>query len=103
MSGGHFDYKQYELERIADEIEQIVLTNDSTEKNSFGFDKGNHFSRETITRLCEAVLTLKKAQIMAHRIDWLVSGDDSEDTFHERLSEDMEMLLRGRYGLKRLS
>ena len=99
MSGGYFDYEQYKIGRIADEIEQIIFTNDSTEKNDFGFDEGNHFSRETITKLREAVLTIKKAQIMAHRIDWLVSGDDSEDTFHERLSEDMEMLLRGRYGL----
>ena len=32
MSGGHFDYKQYEIENIADEIEQIILNNDSEEK-----------------------------------------------------------------------
>lgn len=25
MSGGRFDYKQYELERIADEIEDCIL------------------------------------------------------------------------------
>lgn len=30
------------------------------------------------------------AQIYTQRIDWLVSGDDSEDSFRERLKEDLE-------------
>ena len=29
-----------------------------------------------------------------HRIDWLVSGDDGEDTFHARWKEDMAALDR---------
>jgi hypothetical protein len=31
MSGGHFDYKQWEIQNIADEVEQLILTNDSEE------------------------------------------------------------------------
>ena len=27
MSGGHFDYKQFELQKLADEIEQLALEN----------------------------------------------------------------------------
>jgi hypothetical protein len=30
------------------------------------------------------------AQIYTQRIDWLVSGDDGEDSFRERLKEDLE-------------
>ena len=33
MSGGHFNYKQYEIGYIADEVEQLIITNDSTETN----------------------------------------------------------------------
>jgi hypothetical protein len=36
MSGGHFQYKQYEFGQIADEIEQIILDNDSEEVNEYG-------------------------------------------------------------------
>jgi len=27
MSGGHFEYKQYEMSRIADEIETLIQNN----------------------------------------------------------------------------
>jgi hypothetical protein len=33
------------------------------------------------------------AQIYAQRIDWLISGDDGEDSFRERLKEDLEKLI----------
>ena len=32
------------------------------------------------------------AQVYAHRIDWLVSGDDGEDSFHRRLKSDIAEL-----------
>jgi hypothetical protein len=27
---------------------------------------------------------------MLHRLDWFVSGDDGEETFHERLERDLK-------------
>ena len=87
MSGGHFDYKQYEIENIADELEQIILDNDSEEKDDWG-DKGHHYSAETIEQFKIAIEHLRKAQVYLHRIDWLISGDDDENSFHERLFED---------------
>jgi hypothetical protein len=38
------------------------------------------------------VAHLHKAQIYVQRIDWLVSGDDSEDSFHQRLAQDIQRL-----------
>ena len=89
MSGGYFDYKNYEVTIIADGINQLILTNDSNEKNEWGNDKGHHYSEETIKRFKEAEEMLRKALIYAHRIDYLVSGDDSEESFHTRLEEDL--------------
>ena len=37
----------------------------------------------------EAVKILKIANIYVQRIDWLLSGDDGEETFLNRLSEDL--------------
>lgn len=35
---------------------------------------------------------LRIAEIYTQRIDWLVSGDDGEESFRERLKEELELL-----------
>ena len=92
MSGGHFQYMQYEIGNIADEIEQIILNNDSKEKNEYGDTKGYGFSQGTIEEFKKALFTLKQSYIYVQRIDWLVSGDDGEDSFHRRLKQEMDEL-----------
>jgi len=81
MSGGHFDYTQYRIEEIAAEIDKLIKINDSTEKNEWGEDVGYHYPPEIIVRFREAAHTLRQAQEMAQRVDWLVSGDDGEESF----------------------
>lgn len=92
MSGGHFDYKQYQIGYIADEIEQLIIDNDSNERDQYGDLQGCHFSPETIAEFKQGLHLLRQAQIYAHRIDWLVSADDGEDSFHKRLKSDLEKL-----------
>lgn len=76
MSGGHFDYKQYHIGEISASISEIIQENDSSYE----------FKDDTILKFKSAVLFLELSQILAQRIDWLLSGDDGEETFHERLS-----------------
>ncbi len=38
----------------------------------------------------EAWRQLRIAEIYATRVDWMMSGDDDEDTMQERLAEDLE-------------
>lgn len=92
MSGGHFNYDQYRIGYIADEIEELIRNNDDESVNEWGDTVGRGYTAETIAEFKTAVELLRKAQIYAHRIDWLVSCDDGEDTFHERLAEDLENL-----------
>ena len=94
MSGGHFQYKQYELGHMADEIEQLILDNDSEEVNEYGDTKGYGYSPETIAKFKLARMTILLAQMYVQRIDWLVSGDDGEDSFHSRLDADFDALDR---------
>jgi len=91
MSGGHFNYEQYKISQIADDIDQLVRDNNSKELNEFGDTKGNNFSEETIAEFRKGIEILKQAYIYAQRIDWLISADDGEDTFHERLKHDLGM------------
>lgn len=37
-----------------------------------------------------------KAAIYVQRIDWLLSDDDGEDNFHERLKEELDALKKKR-------
>ena len=92
MSGGHFQYKQWEIGNIADEVEQLILTNDSEEKDEWGDRKGYHFSPETIEEFKKGLVLLRQAYVYAQRIDWFVSGDDGEDSFHNRLKFELEKL-----------
>lgn len=50
------------------------------------------YSEETIKEFRKGVAILKKAQVYANRIDWLMSGDDGEDNFHKRLKEKLKEL-----------
>ena len=92
MSGGHFDYKQWEISNIADEVEQLILTNDSEEKDEWGDRKGYHYTPETIEEFKKGLVLLRQAYVYAQRIDWFVSGDDGEDSFHRRLKFELEKL-----------
>jgi hypothetical protein len=40
----------------------------------------------------EGIEVLKRAQIYAQRIDWLLSGDDGEESFLKRLEKDLNEL-----------
>ena len=92
MSGGHFNYKQHHLLDMADDIGSQILSNDSTEKNEFGDNIGNRYNAETIEEFEKAMIVLKMAYVYAQRIDWLLSGDDGEDSFHIRLQAQLREL-----------
>ena len=89
MSGGHFGGQQYIINQIADEINQIIRSNDDTSLNRWGDRIGRGYSEDTINKFKEAIELLNKSAIYAQRIDWLLSDDDSEETFHKRLKEDL--------------
>lgn len=95
MSGGHFDYKQFEITRIADEIEQLIEINGKKRVGKLeSWEEPYHYEYppEIIQKFKEAVLSLRIAQVYAQRVDWLVSGDDGEESFMTRLTEDLKKI-----------
>lgn len=87
MSGGTFDYDQYKIDQIAESIDSYIRKNNT--------EDWMNYSEQTIREFQNAVVFLKTAAVYAHRIDWLLAGDDSEETFHERLLEDIQALKNG--------
>ncbi len=96
MSGGHFSYDQYKIGYIADAIDNLILKNGKPKRKEdiYSWDDSDttyyEYPPEVIEKFKEAVITLRIAECYAHRIDWLVSSDDSEDSFLRRLKEDLK-------------
>jgi len=101
MSGGHFEYNQHKIYEIAESI-QSILDKQGKEipkedqwgsqdwYNKYPEDQFHPtYSEETQKEFKKAVELLKMAYIYAQRIDWFLSGDDGEDTFHQRLKEEL--------------
>jgi hypothetical protein len=48
------------------------------------------YTEETIKEFRNAIDTLRRAEIYAQRVDYLICGDDGEESFHRRLKEELE-------------
>jgi hypothetical protein len=100
MSGGHFDYAQYRISDIVNKIQEIIASNNleiaegNKPKDDWGFDEQSDYEYppHIIEEFKNAVKYLKIAQVYAQRVDWLVSGDDGEESFITRLAEDLKEL-----------
>lgn len=90
MSGGKFNYLSWQIRSIAEQIEQIIEDNNSTKLNQWGDIIGHGFSNETIEEFRNASQLFEIAAIYEHRIDWLLSGDDGEESFHKHLRNDLK-------------
>ena len=105
MSGGAFEYQQYHIEEIADDIEQEIIeagreipqeiwSNNHRYGSSIDDSDRTYptYERKTIDIMKRAVYVLRMAYIYAKRVDWMLSGDDGEDTLAERLQEELQAL-----------
>jgi len=75
MSGGHFDYQQFRLNDIATEIDELIARNE--------------YPKDITEKFKQTSRKLKKAASMVQRIDYLVCGDDGEESFRERWEEEV--------------
>jgi hypothetical protein len=90
LSGGHFEYQQHIIQDIADTLEED-LANKRKYNEEWDYIQ-NDYTDETFAEFELGLKFLKLAQLYTQRIDWLISGDDGEETFHKRLEEDLERL-----------
>ena len=108
MSGGHWDYVQYRFTDVADDIDKLVKKNgkpktkeelddeywcDNDWYNKYPEDLNHYkYREEVIEEFKKAANAIRIAQIYIQRMDWLLSGDDGEDSFLERIKEDLDEL-----------
>ena len=106
MSGGAFNYDQRKIGYIAEEIEEIIEKNGREKTPKELKDEGwrdpdwykkypedlfhHKYPDEVIEKMKDAVRALKIAEEYAQRVDWLISGDDGEESFLRRLDENLK-------------
>ena len=102
MSGGRFDYDQFRIKSIAEEIEEYL---DDMGKERYDVDfletrdfydkypeaKYNRVESDIVQeKMREAIKALEIAYIYAQRVDWYLSGDDGEENFLSRLEKELK-------------
>ena len=110
MSGGTFDYNQHRIRYIADCVEQEISKSGTPKTERELKDEGgwrnnkewyekypedlNHYKYPdgVIEEFKKGYEILRKAEIYAQRMDWLLAGDDGEESFLKRLKTDLEVL-----------
>ncbi len=95
MSGGAFEYKQYKIQDLIEDMENLLVRLDKEPIDSFECDSLKRYvddSELLKNKIKENIGYLKRAYIFTQRIDWFISGDDGEENFYERLKEEIEKL-----------
>lgn len=114
MSGGYFDFNYYHFDYIAEDIDEYIngheLDEDDVERYIRDHDllddsdkeyirKHKHtvpnrydYKDEVVEKMKEGLAAIHKAYIYAKRIDYLLSGDDGEASFLQRLQKDLDKL-----------
>ena len=90
MSGGYFEFNQYRIDNIVDEIQHLIDTNEDGTVDKYGDRKGKFYPPEVIDKFKEAIKYLQISGKMVHRIDYLVCDDDGIETFLKEWKEECE-------------
>lgn len=73
---GYFDYIQNQFEETINEINILI--------------ESDEYDSSTVDEFREAIRKIKTLRIVLDRIDFLASGEESEDSFHQGLMDDYE-------------
>jgi hypothetical protein len=107
MSGGHWEYIQHKISDIAEDIDELVEKNGKPktkeELDESWYDPDwykkypedlNHYeyNEQVIEQFKKAAEAVRIAQVYIQRMDWLLSGDDGEESFLKRIDEDLKKL-----------
>lgn len=101
MSGGHYDYKYYKLEELADDIERDFIkdgkylsedySSDSYPRSKVEYDYLENATVEQraiiLTEIHNLIIDLRTCGRRAKELEWFMSGDTGENSYLERLNK----------------
>lgn len=77
MSGGHFDYAYVTVNQFCDILKRNIR--DNKKKDGFGY--AANYSKATIKELKKILKEAERISKLMYHTEWLMSGDDSDETF----------------------
>jgi len=86
MSGGHFNYEQFNISDAAEDLQAHINKIGVVDESGDSYE----YPDDVVEKFREGVVALRTAFVYLHRIDWLISGDDGDEAFLKRLEEDLE-------------
>ena len=108
MSGGRWDYIEYRFTDVVEDMKRLINRNGKLKTleemkeeawrivewyEKYPEDRYHHkYPDKVIEKFKEGIEIIEKAQIYIQRFDYLLSGDDGEDSFLERLEEELSKL-----------
>lgn len=107
MSGGHYEYKYFQLQQLADDIESDFLndglyedidytlsSNDNQIKNTIKYDRlsdANIDQKNIILKEIKSLIQdLRKCSLRAKELEWYLSGDTGATSYLERLNKILD-------------
>lgn len=88
MSGEIFDYKEFWIEQLADELEVAIFNEEAKIKEKSPWC----YSKDTIKFMKKIHKRLREDYVYVKRLAYLLSGDDGEEDLMPRIREDLEEL-----------
>lgn len=85
MSGGFFDYQQYKIKYLAENIEDLVKELNEEDRHIYLKRK-----QELQKYLEEAIFMLEKAYLIVNNVDYLMADDTSEASCLSRIEKDLK-------------
>lgn len=81
MSGGTYDYIQFKLNAVINEMLEDIAKEDCDYPEKV----------VEIMKVCIGHLSI--GSTLLHRLDWYLAGDDGEGTLYRRLNEDLDEMV----------
>jgi aryl-alcohol dehydrogenase-like predicted oxidoreductase len=97
MSGGRFNYAQSSIKVIIYEIEEALENQGKLIEEDRIYHLGEPeyytvYSEAVQAEMKNAIKALQVAYTYAQRLDWFLSDHDNEESFFERLREDLSKI-----------
>ena len=83
MSGGHFNYSFHTIEDFCYQLEKDIR--DNKKKDEFGY--APNYRKDVIYELNIILKKAREVATLMKHTEWLMSGDDGEETFLKHIKE----------------
>lgn len=116
MSGGTWDYLQFKFTEVIEDLKSLINKNGKMKtreemKSETRYDPDwyekypedkfhTKYSEEILERVKEALEYIELAQIYMQRLDWFLAGDDGEESFKSRLTEELKQYRKNKLNEK---